>query len=269
MNTQLPLNNAGLILVAVNGIAVATAPASSVSLLDVISVLPNKVNDITSTLVDTIRITCVGTKNYPDTYDFAQDGEAAATATAGITVGSVTAGDKWTITVDGVAFTYTMAGGNTASTLKTAMDALLAANTQGFTFTSSNNTGVLLYNITAPGTSSWNGRVVTSTTPVNAGPTFSSPVDTDFTGGSGIAEQFQAFMDSLTLTSYLPIYTGLLVNGNTTVKNQPSFMLNSKWVVSSAYDGVNTKISYQSPLLLGTAYTVLGDQTAAASTFNV
>ncbi len=271
MNTNLPLNNNGLVLVAINGKAVQTAPASSVSLLSVINVFPSSVVDITGATVKTVRVMCAGTRNTPDFYDFAQSGEADATATAGATVGSVTTGDEWVITVDGVPFTYEGVSGNTPAQVRTAMTALLTANTQRFTVSSTLVGSAILYTIHPPAgsTSYWNGRIVTSEFPTNDGPTFSLAVESDFVGGSGIAEQFQAFLTDQSLTASLPIYTGLLTNNATQVKNGPSFMINSKWIASSNYDGTNTTIIYQPPLLLQQSCIVAGDQTAASSTFNV
>lgn len=271
MNTNLPLDDNGLVLKAINGSAVKTPPARSISLLKVIRVEPGSVVDFTGTTIKTVRVTVVGNKLTPDTYDFAVSGESDSTATAGFTVGSVTAGDKVRITVNGEVFLYTTVGGNTAASIKTSMDALIRANRQNFTFTSSNNAGVILYNFTAPvGSGSyWNGFAVTTTFPTNVGPTFSAAVATNFTSGIGVGEQFQAFLTAKSLTSYLPIITGLLVNGVTPVKNGPSFMLNSEWITDSTYDGVSkTVIAYKSPLELLTTYTVSGRQTALANTFN-
>lgn len=272
MNTNLPLDNNGLVLKAINGSAIKTPPAQSISLLNVIRVEPGSVVDFSGNTIKTVRVTVVGTKLTPDTYDFAVAGESDATATAGFTVGSVTAGDKVSVSVNGEVFTYTTAGGNTAASIKTSMDALIRANNQNFTFTSSNNAGVILYNFTAPAGSGsyWNGFEVTTTFPTNVGPTFSAAVETNFGSGIGVAEQFQTFLTAQGLTSYLPIITGLLVNGVTTVKNGPSFMLNSNWITSATYNGTNkTVIAYKSPLEVLTTYTVAGRQTALTNTFNV
>ncbi len=272
MNTTLPLDNAGLVLVAINNEAVKTPPSESISLLKVISVLPSKAVNFAGATVNTLKVTVAGTKLTPDTYDFEATGETTATATAGATAaGSATADDEWTITVNGVAYTVTTTGGETPAQVRTAMTALLTANTQGFTVSSTLIGSAILYTLTGPTNSSgWDGYVVTSTFPTNTGPTFSVAVNTNFSGGSGIAEQFQAFLTAQGLTSTLPIITGLLVNGVTSVKNEPSFMLNATWIDSSAYDDVSTTtIVYKAPLGQTTTFKVRGNQTSLPNTFNV
>jgi len=274
MNTSLQLNTAGLVLLAINGTAVATPPTKSINLLDVISVLPGSVVNYSGTQVPTIHVTVKGIRNYPDDYDFAVSGNSTATATAGITVGSVTVGDSWQISVNGVNYTYTTVAGDTAATILSAMLSLLYANTQGFTATGTNTTGTLLITLTGPANSSaLNGYVVTSTNPTNVGPTFSAPVETNFSGGSGIAEQFTAFLNANLLTSELPLFTGLIQNNTTYVKNLPSFMINARWYTRASYNSTKgqTTITYEAPLGVpgGTQFKVLGNQTQVINTFNV
>lgn len=272
MNSNLPLNNSGLSLLAINGTPVATAPAQSISLLKVISVLPATIVNYSGATVSALRVTVAGIKNQPDTYDFALSGETTASATAGFTVGTVTTGDAVSITINGVVYTYTTVAGDTAATILAAVLSLLSANTQGFTVTGVNTTGVVLYTLTGPANSSaLNGFVVVVTCTNGAGSTFGTPVETNFAGGSGVAEQFLAFIDSLSLTAYLPVITGLKFIGSTPVKNLPSFMLNSEYIQSSSYNSTfgTTDISYKAPLNFATDFIAQGNQTAVSSTFNV
>jgi hypothetical protein len=143
--------------------------------------------------------------------------------------------------------------------------ALLNANTQGFTQTSTLVGRAILYTLHGPAgsTSYWNGKVVNVSFGPNTGPTFSVAVNTNFTGGEGAAEQMQAFLTDQTISSPLVPFTGVLVNGDNKVSKGPSIMLNQLWVVSKTYDGTSTtKIIYDSPLLLPTSYVVSGSQIA-------
>jgi len=100
--------------------------------------------------------------------------------------GTPTAGDRVNITVGGEKYDYIVqAGDTTAAALNASILAVLKANNQGFTATSSGTTSSV-FTLAAPIGTSFNGVVVTAAagTP-NAGPTFSAISTSNFgTGGT-------------------------------------------------------------------------------------
>jgi len=105
-----------------------------------------------------------------------------ATGTAGVTVGSVSAGDHLTITKDSVPYLYVTVGGDTAATILTKTLAVLNTNAQGDTWTGVNTAGALVFTATntlAAGATA-NGKVITTAI---TGTTFSLNTGSTTSGG--------------------------------------------------------------------------------------
>ena len=117
----------------------------------------------------------------------------AATSVNTVTIaGTPTLGDSITFNIGGYIYTYTVPSGvTTAAQAVTGIEAMLDANTQGFTAASSGTTSAT-FTLTGPVGTSFNGVTVTGS---ETGSTFSSIVTANFAGGVNPVLGFQTTLE--------------------------------------------------------------------------
>jgi hypothetical protein len=105
----------------------------------------------------------------------------APTGTVNVTIaGTPTLNDTLVINVDGYIYTYTVGAGETTAALAaTAIEAMLDANSQGFTASHTGTTSAV-FTLTGPNGTSFNGKTVTGS---EGGSTFSAITTANFSGG--------------------------------------------------------------------------------------
>jgi len=156
-----------------------------------------------------------------DTSNSPSAGTAATSVNTVTIAASPTVGDSITFNIGGYIYTFTVtAAESTAALAVAAIEAMLDANTQGFTAASSGTTSAT-FTLTGPVGTSFNGVTVTGS---ETGNTFSSIVTANFAGGVNPVVGFQTtledFVDNAAagaLAAYWEDTKGAVAFGSTTL----------------------------------------------------